>query len=83
MPVPIYTTNIWNSAGDAFVRELDFSKITLRLREKIDGKGDDKDNTYAKLVGNTLDTLKTSFVRSKYPSLSKSLPADDSVRVAE
>lgn len=47
--------------GDCFVRELDFSKITLRLREKGDHKGDeknDKDHTIAKLSGNTLDTLK-------------------------
>ena len=54
--------NIWDPVGDAFVRELDFSKITLRLRERVDSKGDDKDNTYAKLVGDTLDTLKTCLV---------------------
>ena len=49
--------------GDCFVRELDVSKITLRLREKGDNKGDDKkDRTIAKLTGNTLDTLKQCLV---------------------
>ncbi|KAL8942831.1 MAG: hypothetical protein Q9216_001446 [Gyalolechia sp. 2 TL-2023] len=45
--------------GDAFVRELDFSKITLRLREKTDrkGDGDKSDSTTAKLTGSTMDTL--------------------------
>ncbi|TVY45679.1 Uncharacterized protein LSUB1_G000436 [Lachnellula subtilissima] len=45
--------------GDCFVRELEFSKITLRIREKGASKGDEKkDNTLAKLTGNTMDTLK-------------------------
>jgi Ca2+-dependent lipid-binding protein len=49
--------------GDCFVRELDFSKITLRLREKGESKGDEKkDHTIAKLTGNTLDTLKQCLV---------------------
>lgn len=45
--------------GDAFVRELEFSKITLRLREKTDrkGDGDKSDSTMAKLTGSTMDTL--------------------------
>jgi Ca2+-dependent lipid-binding protein len=46
-------------AGDAIVRELDFSKITLRLIEHVDKKGDDgDDHVIAKLSGSTLDTLK-------------------------
>ena len=49
--------------GDCFVRELDVSKITLRIREKGDSKGDEKkDHTIAKLTGNTLDTLKQCLV---------------------
>jgi hypothetical protein len=45
------------------VRELDFSKITLRLREAGESKGDEKkDHTIAKLTGNTLDTLKQCLV---------------------
>ena len=58
--------NIALSAGDAFVRELDVSKITLRLKEKQDRKGDnehDNDHTIAKLQGNTLDVLQRCLVR--------------------
>lgn len=41
------------------VRELDFSKITLRLIEHIDKDGDgDEDHVIAKLTGNTIDTLR-------------------------
>jgi Ca2+-dependent lipid-binding protein len=54
--------------GDCFVRELDFSKITLRIREKGDSKGKDKkdNHTVAKLSGNTLDTLKQCLVSLRY-----------------
>ena len=58
--------NIAWLAGDAFVRELDVSKITLRLKEKQDKKGDnehDDDHTIAKLQGNTLDVLQRCLVR--------------------
>ena len=52
--------------GDCFVRELDFSKITLRIREKGQNKGDDSDHndTVAKLSGDTLVTLKQCLVSS-------------------
>ncbi|BCS23392.1 putative membrane bound C2 domain protein (vp115) [Aspergillus puulaauensis] len=44
--------------GDAFVRELDFSKITLRIVDKVNAKGDDSDeHIVAKLTGDTLPTL--------------------------
>ncbi len=51
--------------GDCFVRELDFSRITLRIREKGEISGDakkDKEDIIAKLTGNTLDTLKQCLV---------------------
>ena len=60
-----FSANIARSAGDAFVRELDVSKITLRLKEKQDKKGDnehDNDHTVAKLQGNTLDVLQRCLV---------------------
>ncbi len=51
------------SAGDAMVRELDVSRITLRLTEKTDNKGQgDKDNIIAKLTGETLLTLQKCLV---------------------
>ncbi|KAF2469193.1 tricalbin [Lindgomyces ingoldianus] len=49
----------FNEVGDTMVRELDFSKITLRLIEHIDKKGEgDEDHVIAKLTGSTLDTLR-------------------------
>ncbi len=45
------------------IRELDFSKITLRIMEHIDKEGDgDTDHAIAKLVGNTVDTLRRCLV---------------------
>lgn len=41
--------------GDAVVRELEFSRVTLRLTKDKDG---DEDDIVCKLVGNTMDTLK-------------------------
>ncbi|OJD12632.1 hypothetical protein AJ78_06804 [Emergomyces pasteurianus Ep9510] len=49
---------VFGDVGDAFVRELEVSKITLRLVEKTDTKGDeDGDHALAKLTGPTLPTL--------------------------
>lgn len=57
------------AAGDAFVRELDVSKITLRLKENHDRKGEDNPNqTIAKLVGSTLDTLQRCLVSIRVAS---------------
>ncbi|KAG0635305.1 C2 domain-containing protein [Tuber brumale] len=43
--------------GDAFVRELEFSEVTLRLREH--GKdGEQEDEILGKLTGKTLETVK-------------------------
>ncbi|KAK2756132.1 hypothetical protein FQN54_005540 [Arachnomyces sp. PD_36] len=50
---------VFGDIGDAFVRELDASKITLRLVEKTDTKGEEgSDHAIAKLTGPTLPTLK-------------------------
>ena len=49
----------FNETGDAMVRELDLSQITLRLVSEIDHKGeDDQDDIKAKITGPTLDTLR-------------------------
>ncbi|KAH3978293.1 hypothetical protein HBH52_104320 [Parastagonospora nodorum] len=49
----------FNEVGDVMIRELDFSKITLRLIEHINKDGDgDEDHVIAKLTGNTVDTLR-------------------------
>ena len=73
MVFPSYSSSVIRSRkttideiGDCFVRELDFSKITLRLREKGNNKGDEKsDHTIARLTGNTIDTLKQCLVSTK------------------
>ncbi|RDW73981.1 putative transmembrane protein [Coleophoma crateriformis] len=66
MAFPSYSSSLIKSRktvideiGDCFVRELDFSKLTLRIREKGASTGEEKkDKTIARLTGNTLDTLK-------------------------
>lgn len=64
-----------NSVGDAFVRELDVSKITLRLREKEDRKGDqDEDGIIAKLAGSTLDVLQRCLVDLPTPNQTQNFP---------
>lgn len=63
---PAYSTSkvkqaacTFNETGDAMVRELDLSQITLRLVSAVDKKGeDDQDDIKAKITGSTLDTLK-------------------------
>ncbi|KAF4637044.1 hypothetical protein G7Y89_g1044 [Cudoniella acicularis] len=81
MAFPSYTsstirkrTTTLDEIGDCFVRELDFSKITLRIRDK-DSKGDEKkEHVIAKLTGNTLDTLKQCLTsEGKFSSVKVSL----------
>ncbi|OJD36623.1 membrane bound c2 domain protein [Diplodia corticola] len=49
----------FNEIGDAMIRELDFSRITLRLVEHLDKKGEgEEDEIIGKLQGSTLDTLR-------------------------
>ncbi|ODH23066.1 hypothetical protein ACO22_05420 [Paracoccidioides brasiliensis] len=49
---------VFGDVGDAFVRELEVSKITLRLVDKTDTKGEGEGHhALAKLTGPTLSTL--------------------------
>jgi Ca2+-dependent lipid-binding protein len=48
----------WDEIGDGFVRELEFSRITLRLVEKTDSKSQDESHVIATLTGDTADVLK-------------------------
>jgi len=53
----------YNEIGDCFIRELEFSKLTVKVREKSDKQDSDShDKTLARLTGNTLDTLKQCLV---------------------
>ena len=80
MPFPAYATaktrsrqTHFGETGDAFVRELDVSRITLRLREKSDKKGEsEEEDIVAKLQGSTLDTLQRCLV-SDAPSTGSSI----------
>ncbi|PKS06382.1 hypothetical protein jhhlp_007130 [Lomentospora prolificans] len=54
-------THKFEEVGDCMIRELDFSRLTLKLTEGKSDKhreGSDKDDVIARLSGNTLDTLK-------------------------
>jgi Ca2+-dependent lipid-binding protein len=69
MLFPSYTSAVaktkrltFDEIGDCFIRELEFSKLTIRLREKGSGNEEDKDKTVARLVGGTLETLKQCLV---------------------
>lgn len=44
------------------IRELDVSKITLRLVEEMDKKGEGEEHFKAKLTGDTLQVLKQALV---------------------
>ncbi|KKA28172.1 hypothetical protein TD95_004224 [Thielaviopsis punctulata] len=66
MAYPSYTSSAarnksvtFEEIGDCVVRELDFSRLTLRVISKsdVDGEIDHEDNL-AQLSGNTMDTLK-------------------------
>ncbi|KAI1106687.1 tricalbin [Jackrogersella minutella] len=67
MLYPSYITNTargktfkFDEIGDCFIRELEFSRLTLKVREKREKPGEerDEDHTVARLTGNTLETLK-------------------------
>ncbi|KAL2257856.1 hypothetical protein VTK26DRAFT_9080 [Humicola hyalothermophila] len=52
-------THTFDEIGDCFVRELEFSKLTIKVSERTDKPGEGrKEDTLARLTGNTLDTLK-------------------------
>ena len=54
----------FNETGDAMIRELDLSKITLRLVAKEDkrGEGGNDESVKAKLTGDTMAILKQALV---------------------
>ncbi|KAI9724274.1 MAG: hypothetical protein M1828_003698 [Chrysothrix sp. TS-e1954] len=63
-----------NETGDAMIRETDVSRITLRLSEKLDSKGEGKEaHIYAKLTGQTIDVLRQGL----YTAIPLTLKGDD------
>ena len=72
----------FGETGDAMVRELDVSKITVRLTQKTDKKGDEnKDHTVARLSGPTLTTLQQALYKPYELSLKSNDGAVDKVTV--
>lgn len=74
MAFPSYVSSIaksktyqFDEIGDCFIRELEFSKLTIKVKEKGGKPGDDDkhDHVLARLTGNTLDTLKQCLVSSR------------------
>jgi Ca2+-dependent lipid-binding protein len=57
----------FDEIGDCFIRELDFSKLTIKVRERGENSDGGKDRTLARLTGNTLDTLKQCLVSLHFP----------------
>lgn len=70
MAFPSYTSSTarsrkhkFDEIGDCFIRELEFSKLTIKVSERTDKQEEDnKQHTLARLTGNTLDTLKQCLV---------------------
>jgi len=60
-------THKFDEIGDCFIRELDFSRLTLAVRAKDEhpSEGGDGEHTLARLAGNTLDTLKQCLVSGR------------------
>jgi Ca2+-dependent lipid-binding protein len=53
----------FDEIGDCFIRELEFSKLTIKVSERTDKQEEgSKQHTLARLSGNTLDTLKQCLV---------------------
>jgi Ca2+-dependent lipid-binding protein len=55
-------THKFDEIGDCFIRELEFSKLTIKISERTEKQDDHKEHTLARLTGNTLDTLKQCLV---------------------
>lgn len=70
---PAYTTEkgrtqhcTWDEVGETTIKELDWSRIWLKLRT-----GDDDEEVFAEFQGNTKDFLERTLVSSPGPSLSR------------
>lgn len=84
MAFPSYTSSMsrtrkhtFDEMGDCFIRELDFSKLTIKICERSDKQqdGGKQEHTLARLAGNTLDTLKQCLV-SLAPGIDEGFDTD-------
>lgn len=73
----------FNETGDTVVRELDLSKITLRLVSEVDAKGDDgEEHVEGKLTGNTLEVLRRALYTPTQLSLKDKSGRESKVTVS-
>ncbi|WPH00738.1 Hypothetical protein R9X50_00356800 [Acrodontium crateriforme] len=74
----------FDETGDAMVRELDLSRITLRLVSEINRKGsdDESDSIRAKIVGSTMETLKRALYKPTQISLKDQHGHDSKITVS-
>lgn len=73
----------FNETGDTVVRELDLSKITLRLVSEVDRKGDDgEEHVEGKLTGNTLEVLRRALYTPTQLSLKDKSGRESKVTVS-
>jgi len=73
----------FNETGDTVVRELDLSKITLRLVSEVDKKGDDgEEHVEGKLTGNTLEVLRRALYTPTQLSLKDKSGRESKVTVS-
>ncbi|CAK4031807.1 related to membrane bound C2 domain (vp115) [Lecanosticta acicola] len=74
--------HIFNETGDAMVRELDLSRITLRLVSYSDSKGSETHSVKAKLTGNTIDTLRRCLYTPTVVTLKDEHGHDSKIKVS-
>lgn len=72
----------FNETGDAMVRELDLSRMTLRLVTETDKKGTDEDDIKAKVAGPTLETLRRCLYTPQVITLKDSHGNESKIKVS-
>ncbi|KAF2168519.1 hypothetical protein M409DRAFT_21268 [Zasmidium cellare ATCC 36951] len=72
----------FNETGDAMVRELDLSRMTLRLVTETDKKGTEESDIKARVTGPTLETLRRCLYTPQVISLKDSQGHESKVKVS-
>jgi Ca2+-dependent lipid-binding protein len=72
----------FDEIGDVMIRELDLSRLTVRLVSKTGKGNDDDDQVKAKLTGPTLDTLKRGLYSSTELTLRDSQGRESKITVS-
>lgn len=70
-------THKFDEIGDCFIRELEFSKLTIKVSERSDKQDEGRKHMLAHLSGNTFDTLKQCLVSNPFFSFALRLGEKD------